>query len=79
MSNINNMKAQIKLQVGMQVVIKDSVSEYGKYAGKTKIITAEGKLTGSNIRTFELDGNEAELWIIKDFKYAVGHSRKTMI
>ena len=68
--------AQISLQVGMRVKIKDDPKNYMFSAGQIKTITKQLPDFGTK-RAFALD-NDRGIWCIEDFEYCVDYPNAEM-
>ncbi len=66
----------MKLQIGMQVRIKNNVKDYLIYAGKVKTITSNLPDFGKS-RAFGLDGDDG-IWCIVDFQENVSYPHLKM-
>lgn len=65
------------LQVGMRVKIKDDKISFPRHYGHIKTITKRLK-DYKGEKSFELDNEEGDIWIIEDFQYCIEYPSLVM-
>ena len=75
--SLGAVSGSIKLEVGMEVLIKNNTDDFYKAAGTIKKITKELSNYDKK-RAFELE-DEHGIWLIEDFEYCISKPNFEMI